>query len=414
MGNKKPSNTQNSTFDDDIDVDVEQIGPKILPKYIVKSGFRSKKTNQTTKSKALNFLKDATFSKLLMRDYHSAIKLLNSQIDLPSSDLRLLWKNIYHVIKKFGENDSRCQRFLQSALKFMIPDKIEIIKEILFVKVNSNDLHEAQVVMETYLSNPWLYNHPQIHGYYGILLLAIRESEIHKSKTNAFNNTQSFESIDHDEETRLKPQNTIDFKMFYPDPLCKSFQNDPVYSDINIDVFLKFHILTPDPLIFRIKDYVSLRLTGDLYNNEDSDDDNIEYSYEIKYKSQWIKNAEKHLKESVRLDKSGMMFVFYLIQIYITSNNYDQAQSVVEELLNNDKENFLLIKYALIIQKLASMYYTKKLLYYKEHFKQTEDYSFFYEEDEESNNNKTPPKSRSEHCLQSNSKSFSDKSLELK
>ncbi|PVU97556.1 hypothetical protein BB561_000488 [Smittium simulii] len=311
-----------------------------MPKFLVETGRKSTNNKYNIRKKTIQELQYLLTLKLSQKDYTSAVKILETQAHCTGIKLSYLWKAAYEVIKQYTPHDTNCLRFLQNALKAGIPNSVEIIKEILYYNLKTSNLRNTKAILESYMSNPLYFKEADIYGYSGIIHIAIRESEI--------SNTDS--------KKKLAQSNNLN--LLKTDDTLLSFENIAAFDD--------FLILTPQDIDF---------------DNQKNDSDNeIELSYRNQSGSYELGIAEKHLKEAIRIDKSGTLYLYYLIQIYVASFEFKKAEILLDDLLLNATNKLVFLKFAAITQYLAANHASKKLKHYQTQFS-NKDYSSQYSSD---------------------------------
>ncbi|PWA00135.1 hypothetical protein BB558_000748 [Smittium angustum] len=353
--------------------------------------------------------------KLSKNEYLSTLDVIVNNSSIYSTDFKSLWKSALEIIKSSKIQDNRSLRFLQKILSSGICDETSIIKEIVFLKIINNDLRDAQSTLESYLSNPKYYKESELHGYNGILILALREAYLYRNsiseqsaspKSNGFpiskNNsnqtpTNSNSRLNKNSTTnsqistrsnyRAKSENRDYLDILPSSQNHNDFDHIPTKTN-SVDIpekngtnKLKNKLeriinkiitcqLEENQLLILTKQsqptnslnisnisessnhnaYSNRNLHGKEYNSSSDDEHNNgsfigSYSQSSQhpkrsrlasqqhvYERYNLESARKHLLEAVRLNPSGTLFQYYLVQIYIAMDDLNMAEKALDEL----------------------------------------------------------------------------------
>ncbi|OMJ29840.1 hypothetical protein AYI69_g634 [Smittium culicis] len=264
-----------------------------MPRFEKEAGRKATISIYNHRSSTISHLNSLIISYLGKRDYLSAIRILQNQSVLLAIDINSVWKNAYHVVSQPDQYDKRCIRFLQKLIECGVTD-------VLF----------RQFLL---FSMPSYYNEPELHGYCGILSLALRELEL--SSTTTIENDEN--NIDNP-TLNFVSQSLSDSSIFLNDKLSYKESDN-------------FLILTQQD-------------AGNLDFDDDFDDLGNTSNWMSKPEKFSLDSAEKYFKEAIRLDSSDKTTksdLVSVVQILISRVDYGVFESLVIWYFLNSKLSLL-------------------------------------------------------------------------
>ncbi|OLY84312.1 hypothetical protein AYI68_g1526 [Smittium mucronatum] len=178
---------------------------------------------------------------------------------------------------------------------------------------------------------PIYFSESDLHGYNGILCLALRELELNSIKSG--NDRQ-----DSDNSGQNSP--------FYS--IHNSLKNPKEFLNSQLDSQNDFLILTQQ----ENQNFDPDDSFNGLYTDPNASGKSLRYN---------INSAEKSLKEAIRLNPSGSMYMYFLLQIFLAKKEFNHAEIALDELLSKNPKDLISLKFALQVQKLLLIDLESKL-----------------------------------------------------